>query len=103
MMGSSVQTVERLQKITMRVLLFGSVTTHLLLDGWSRRYFFPQCTKWEPRPALHCVVTLCTDRFAQRTFDDVIQSTCRALPAAQYLSDSYAAYDFVPRRRIRRM
>jgi len=95
MMGSSVQTVERLQKITMRVLLFDDVTTHLLLDGWSRRYFFPQRTKWEPRPTLHCAVSLSADRFAQRTFDGMIQSTCRALPAARYLSDSHAAYDFI--------
>jgi len=33
MMGSSVQAVEHLQKITMRVLSFDSTTTHLLLDG----------------------------------------------------------------------
>jgi len=95
MMGSSVQTVERLQKITMRVLLFDNVTTYLLLDGSSRRYFFPRRTKWKPRPTLHRAVSLSADRFAQRMFDDMIQSTCRALPAAQYLSDNHAAYDFI--------
>jgi hypothetical protein len=32
MMGSPVQTVERLQKITTRVLSFDNDTMHLLLD-----------------------------------------------------------------------
>jgi len=56
MMGSSTQTVERLQKITTRVLSFDKDTTHLLLDQWLRRYFFPQHTRSEPRRALHGAV-----------------------------------------------
>jgi hypothetical protein len=32
MMGATVEAVERLQKITIRVLSFANATTHLLLD-----------------------------------------------------------------------
>jgi hypothetical protein len=97
MMRLSDQTVERLQKITTRVLSFDNDTTHLLLDGRLRRYFFPQHTRSEPRPTLHGTVTLSVDRFAQRKFDDMIHSDCRALLAAQHLSDSRTAYSFVSR------
>jgi hypothetical protein len=97
MMGSSVQTVEHLQKITTRVLSFDNEATHLLLDGWLRRHFFPQHIRSEPRPTPHGAVSLSADRFAQRTFDDTIQGTRRELLVAQYLSDNYAACDFVSR------
>jgi hypothetical protein len=74
MMGPSLRAVERLQKITTRVLSFDKDTTHLLLDQWLRRYFFPKHTRSEPRSTLHGAVSLFADRFAQRKFDGVIQS-----------------------------
>ena len=43
------------------------------------------------------------DRFAQRTFDDMIQSIRRERLAAQYLSGSYTAYDFVHMTEFERM
>jgi hypothetical protein len=94
MMGSPAQTVERLRKITTRVLSFDDDATHLLLDGRLRRYFFPQHARSENA---HGAVTLSADRFAQRKFYDMIQSVCRALLAAQHLSDSYTAHDFISR------
>ncbi|MEH2543471.1 hypothetical protein V1283_000116 [Bradyrhizobium sp. AZCC 2262] len=97
MMGSSAQTVERLQKITMRVLPFDNATTHLLLNERLRRYFFPQHARSEPCPPLHGAVTFSADRFARRNFDDMIKGARRELLAAQYLSASHAAYDFVSR------
>jgi len=51
----------------------------------------------EPRPTLHGAVTLSTDRFAQRKFDDMIQGARRELLAAQYLSENDTAFDFVSR------
>jgi hypothetical protein len=72
MMGSPVQTVERPQKITTRVLSFDNDTMHLLLDERSRRYFFPLNTRSELRPTFHCAVTLSADRLLQRTFNDAI-------------------------------
>jgi hypothetical protein len=97
MMGPPIRTVERLQKITTRVLSFDDATTHLLLDERLRRYFFPQHPRLEPHPTLHRAVTSSADRFAQRKFDDAIRDASRELLAAQYLSDSCTAYDFVSR------
>jgi hypothetical protein len=97
MMGSSAQTVERLQKITTRVLSFDNDTTHLLLNERLRRYFFPQHARSEPCLPLHSAVTLSADRFARRNFDDMSKGARRKLLAAQYLSASHAAYDFVSR------
>jgi hypothetical protein len=54
-------------------------------------------------PAAHTIGTIpnasqrCDFVYAQRKFDDMIQSTCGALLAAQYLSDSRTAYSFVSR------
>jgi hypothetical protein len=74
MMGPPVRTVERLQKITTRVLSFDKDTTHLLLDERLRRYFFPQHTRLEPHPKLHSAVTSSADCVAQRKFDDKIRT-----------------------------
>jgi hypothetical protein len=103
MMGPPVWTVERLQKITTRVLSFDKDTTHLLLDQWLRRYFFPKHTRSEPRSTPHGAVSLFADRFAQRKFNGIIQSICRERLAARFLSDSHTAYDFVYDNEFERM
>jgi hypothetical protein len=59
--------------------------------------FFPAARTIGTVSNAHGAVTLSADRFAQRKFYDMIQSVCRALLAAQHLSDSYTAHDFISR------